>query len=192
MTIDIIDLEDPDYADLNAVQLAMVRAAQRKKDEAVAEAEEEKERLEQLLIANNFYRSSIMEYAEDRIDGETEEKVAVIRDDLLYQLAYEGLASEGDENGPYRYPENPNYNLSPSQRFLVVRNYYMEATPRRAPAGIFDGLARAAVPGRILHHALRSAGVLLLIGKKRSPRQTSGAAAICCLPHTGGASPKKL
>ena len=145
MTIDIIDLEDPDYADLNAVQLAMVRAAQRKKDEAVAEAEEEKERLEQLLIANNFYRSSIMEYAEDRIDGETEEKVAVIRDDLLYQLAYEGLASEGDENGPYRYPENPNYNLSPSQRFLVVRNYYMEATDdpdARLQAYSMDSLAR--------------------------------------------------
>ena len=145
MTIDIIDLEDPDYADLNAVQLAMVRAAQRKKDEAVAEAEEEKERLEQLLIANNFYRSSIMEYAEDRIDDETEEKVAVIRDDLLYQLAYEGLASEGDENGPYRYPENPNYNLSPSQRFLVVRNYYMEATDdpdARLQAYSMDSLAR--------------------------------------------------
>ena len=67
------------------------------------------------------------------------------KEDLLYQLAYEALGSEGDENGPYRYPENPNYNLSPSQRFLVVRNYYMQATDdpdARLQAYAMDTLAR--------------------------------------------------
>lgn len=128
MTIDIIDLTDPEYNDLSAVQLAMVRVAQTKKNEILAQAQEEKERLKNLLIANNFARSDVYDYAEDRIDEEVDEQVAVVKDDLLYQLAYEVLASEGNDLGPYRYPQNPNYNLTPSQRFLVVRNYYMTVT----------------------------------------------------------------
>ena len=69
-----------------------------------------------------------------------------MKDDLDYQLAYEALGSEGDENGPYRYPENPNYNLVPSQRFLVVRNYYMQSTDdpdARLAAYAADTLARS-------------------------------------------------
>ena len=42
MTIDIIDLTDPEYNDLSAVQLAMVRVAQTKKNEILAQAQEEK------------------------------------------------------------------------------------------------------------------------------------------------------
>ena len=68
MTIDIIDLTDPEYDDLSAVQLAMVRVAQTKKNEILAQAQEEKERLKNLLIANNFARSDVYDYAEDRID----------------------------------------------------------------------------------------------------------------------------
>ncbi len=125
MTIDIIDLTDPEYANLSAVQMAMVRAAQGKKNALVADAEKEKEDLYDLLVSNNFARSSVFEKAQARIDAQTEEKVAVVKDDLLYQLAFEGLSSDGNEQGPYRYPENPNYNLAPPQRFLVVRSYYM-------------------------------------------------------------------
>ena len=79
------------------------------------------------------------------ICAEAEAQIEVVKEDLLYQLAYEALGSEGDENGPYRYPENPNYNLSPSQRFLVVRNYYMQATDdpdARLQAYAMDTLAR--------------------------------------------------
>ena len=37
MTIDIVDLTSPDYANLSPVQLSMVRAAQAKKDKLVKE-----------------------------------------------------------------------------------------------------------------------------------------------------------
>ena len=146
MTIDIIDLTDPDYDDLSSVQLAMVRVAQGKKNEILAEAEEEKAQLKNTLIANNFARSSVYDFAEDRIDEEAAAAVEVVKDDLLYQLAYEALESEGNENGPYRYPENPNYNLMPSQRFLVVREYYMNVTDdpdARLQAYTVDTLARS-------------------------------------------------
>ena len=145
MTIDIIDLTDPDYADLNAVQLSMVRVAQGEKNEILARAQEEKTQLQNQLIANNFVRSSVFEYTQDRIDEEAEAEVDVVKEDLLYQLAYESLGSEGNEMGPYRYPENPNYNLTASQRFLVVRNYYMDVTDdpdARLQSYSMDTLAR--------------------------------------------------
>ena len=146
MTIDIIDLGDPQYSDLSPVQMAMVRAAQAKKNTVTARAASEKRELFFLLLGNDNLRSSVRAREEKTIDAQAEAEIEIIREDLLYQLAYEALGSEGNEAGPYRYPENPNYNLSYSQRFLVVRNYYMEVTSdaaARLEAYRIDTLARS-------------------------------------------------
>ena len=145
MTIDIIDLTDPQYADLSPVQLAMVRAAQAKKDSILAKAASECRELLYILLQNDNARSSVREQETARIEAQADADVTLVREDLLYQLAYEAIGSEGNENGPYRYPENPNYNLTYSQRFLVVRNYYMQATSdatARLEAYRMDTLAR--------------------------------------------------
>ena len=145
MTIDIVDLTDEKYADLNAVQMAMVRAAQVKKNEIVAEADEEKASIQRQLVANNFARSYVQVMANARINTAQYKAIEALKEDLDYQLAYESLGSEGHEQGPYRYPENPNYNLTPSQRFLVVREYYMSVTDdpdARLQAYTVDSLAR--------------------------------------------------
>lgn len=128
MTIDIIDLTAEPFQNLTAVQLAMVRAAQAQKDAIVLSAQSEKEKLFLTLLKHNVARHSALPEREKAIDAETERKVSVIREDLLYQLAYDAEIGDGNEMGEYRYPENPNFNLSPSQRFIVVRNYYMGLT----------------------------------------------------------------
>ncbi len=146
MTIDIIDLTDPQYADLSPVQLSMVRVAQGKKNDILAKADAERKELLYLLLRNENARSSVRAREEARIKAQADADVEVVKEDLLHQLAYESIGSEGNENGPYRYPENPNYNLSYSQRFLVVRNYYMEVTDdaaARLEAFRMDTLARA-------------------------------------------------
>lgn len=146
MTIDIVDLTDPEYSGLNAVQMAMVRTAQVKKNEILAKADEEKAEISQRLVANNFARSYVQVMANARITTAANAQIQALKEDLDYQLAYEALESEGNENGPYRYPENPNYNLMPSQRFLVVREYYMSVTDdpdARLQAYTVDTLARS-------------------------------------------------
>ncbi len=146
MTIDIIDLGDPQYADLSPVQLSMVRVAQGKKDAILAKANDAVRQLIYLLTANDIARSTVRERERARIEAQAEADVETVREDLLHQLAYESLGSEGNEFGPYRYPENPNYNLTYSQRFLIVRNYYMEITSdpdARLQAYAGDTLARA-------------------------------------------------
>ena len=112
MTIDIVDLTSPDYSDLSPVQLAMVRAAQSKKDKIVKEAEKNQNELKFFMIANNTARSTALRDAIGEIEKQKLADIETVKNDLDYQLAYEALGSEGDENGPYRYPQNPNYNLS--------------------------------------------------------------------------------
>lgn len=146
MIIDIVDLTDPEYSDLNAVQVAMVREAQQKKNKILARAEEGKTEYLSLLVAGDMARNSFYALTKARVDADAQAEIAAVKEDLDFQLAYEALGSEGDDNGPYRYPENPNYNLVPSQRFLVVRNYYMRLTDdpeARLAAFAADSLARS-------------------------------------------------
>ncbi len=146
MKIDIIDLTDPKYADLSPVQLSMVRAAQSKKDKIVEELNTAVNGMYELLLANWNGRSSAYERETSVLQSKADNDVDAVREDLLYQLAYESIGSEGNENGPYRYPENPNYSLAYSQRFLVVRKYYMDVTTNpqaRLEAYGMDTLARA-------------------------------------------------
>ena len=145
MKIDIVDLTNPKYSNLSPVQLAMVRAAQTKKDKIVKKALEDINELKYFMIANNVARSTALRDSIDAIQMQQLRDVETVKSDLDYQLAYEALGSEGDENGPYRYPQNPNYNLSYSERFLVVRQYYMDATSdpnARLAAYSADTLAR--------------------------------------------------
>ncbi len=146
MDIDIIDLTSPDYANLSRIQLAMVRAAQAKKNEILSDAEREKGEYFRMLLSNRMARSSMRTKKNEEIDAQAAEKIDVVRSDLIYQLAYEGIYSEGNEYGPYRYPENPNYNLAYPQRFIEVRNYYMGLpvdAETRLSAYSMDSLARS-------------------------------------------------
>lgn len=145
MEIDIVDLTSPEYSELNSVQLAMVRAAQSQKNKTVESADREKAALVRRLVDNGTVRSTLY-YAElERIGAERDAAVALIKSDLDYQLAYERLQSTGNDAGVYAYPSNPNYYLPYSERFLVVRNYYMQkesnAAARLAAFGA-DSLAR--------------------------------------------------
>lgn len=146
MVIDIIDLNDPKYADLTSLQMSMVRTAQAQKDEVLSKAEKKKTERLIALLDRNIARSSMREREAAEIDAAAESEIAVIREDLLYRLAYEELYADGNEQGAYRYPENPNYNLSYPQRFLAVRDYYMHVTTEpnaRLKAFSMDTLARS-------------------------------------------------
>ncbi len=146
MVIDIIDPDAPEYQNLTNLQLAMIRAAQTEKNAILARAEEKKQTIFLKLLKNNMARSTALKNRESEIDEEAERDVDVVREDLLHRLAYESLYGDENENGQYRYPENPNYNLDYPQRFLIVRDYYMHVTTNpqaRLEAYGMDALARA-------------------------------------------------
>lgn len=146
MVIDILDLDSEEFQNLTSVQLAMIRAAQAKKDKIIASADKKKQAFFKKLLTDNVARSSMREDYATQVDEDAEAEIAVVREDLLYQLAYEGAFSDGNEFGPYSYPENPNYSLAAPQRFLAVRDYYMrvEKDPEaRLRAYSMDTLAKS-------------------------------------------------
>lgn len=130
--IDIIDLTQEEYQNLNSVQLAMVRAAQAQKDQILAQAEQKKEKAFYTLLKHNVARNTAIPEQNAAIDLAAEKEIDVVREDLVYRLAYSSDLSGGNDYGPYDYPSNPDFNLSPSQRFIVVRNYYMALTSNPA------------------------------------------------------------
>lgn len=146
MVIDIVDLDEEQFQNLTSVQLSMVRAAQAKKDKILKSAEEKKEKFLRTLLSNRVARSTMIEDYGASADRDAETEIAVVKEDLLYQLAYEGAYSDGNEFGPYSYPENPNYKLASPQRFLIVRDYYMHITTdaeARLEAYAMDTLAKS-------------------------------------------------
>ncbi len=146
MVIDIVDLEEEEFQNLTSVQLSMIRSAQAQKDKLLSDAKEKKDKFLRTLLSNGVARSTLVEDYGAQLDAEAEVKIAVIKEDLLYQLAYEGAYSDGNEFGPYSYPENPNYKLAAPQRFLVVRDYYMHVTTNakaRLEAYAMDTLAKS-------------------------------------------------
>lgn len=124
MIVDIIDLTEDGYSNLSAVQLSLVYSAQREKNEVLADADEKKTKELNRLLSQGMARSTLLTDYNQKIDSQTNEKVEAIKEDLLYRLIY----SDEEKNGGYSYPENPNYELSLQQRFLVVRDYYMRLT----------------------------------------------------------------
>ena len=145
MQIDIIDLTEPCYSELSPVQLALVRAAQVKKNKLVSAAEERRRKFKNKLVSNHFSHSLVYKLQQSAFDEELEEEVDILREELLYELAYKTTGSEGNELGPYSYPDNPDYSLTSSQRFIVVRQYYMDLTSdpeARLKAYAGDSLAR--------------------------------------------------
>lgn len=144
MKIDIIDLTDPKYSGLKPKQLMAVREAQGKKNEILAKAKKTADELFYLLMDHHFERSSTYDNYVAQINAEAENDVENLRDDLILRLAYETPGLDGNEYGPYSYPENPDYSLSEAERFRVVCDYYMEIKEPKMRLQIFalDTLAQ--------------------------------------------------
>ena len=79
MIIDIVDLTDPEYSDLNAVQVAMVREAQQKKNKILARAEEEKTEYLSLLVAGDMARNSFYALTKARVDADAQAEIAAVK-----------------------------------------------------------------------------------------------------------------
>lgn len=72
MVIDIVDMSDEAYQNLSPVQLAMVRAAQAKKNDIESERDNEKQETFLLLLAQGVARSSMLQSRYEEIDKAAE------------------------------------------------------------------------------------------------------------------------
>lgn len=126
MQIDIIDLTQIEFKDLSKEQFSLVVEAQLKKNGILDELAAEKRKLYYRCLERNTVRSNVRTYEEARLDAAAEKEIGDLRDKLIQDiyLIAEGVETEGSTE-TYSYPDNPNYGLPMSQRYLVVRTYYL-------------------------------------------------------------------
>ena len=129
MLFDIIDIPEEEFAKLNVKQMKLLRAAQRNKDELVRKAQSEVEQFRLKILSAGMKRSSLLEDKKKEIDSEVNYRCAVLADDLIYNMSVCKTTTNGGSSGGGGSDSETgylvDYSLSYSERYVIVRNYYL-------------------------------------------------------------------
>ena len=127
MQFDIIELSEEELIALSTVQMRLLRSAQREKDELEEKLSLEKNEYFHALVSAGALNSSLYESKCDALDEEFENRVSVIRDDLIYNMSLNVPAADDDDDTPPGEEAGyiVDYSLSYLDRYHIVRNYYM-------------------------------------------------------------------
>ena len=124
MEIDIISYTDAQFAALTEEQLLQVKNAQLKKNRLAAALEKDLQREKQRLMDNGILFSSIWRCVQEKLQETYEQEEANIREGLLFYLRF---AAKPEGSALEEVPYTVDYSLSNTERFEIVRDYYMDA-----------------------------------------------------------------
>ncbi len=123
MEINIISYTDAQFAALTEEQLLQVKNAQLKKNRLEAAMEEELQKEKERLLNNGIFLSSIWYSVQERLQEIYDQEIANIREALLFYLRF---ATKPDGSQAEEAPYKVDYSLSDTDRFEIVRDYYMD------------------------------------------------------------------
>lgn len=121
MKIDIISYTDEQYAAMTQEQIKEVRDAQTEKDELKLKMLEDLQKERDKLVKKGIFNSNLYQLMKDKLENEFEDRVAFIRDCLIFFLRYSSHPNDSGLDAPYEV----NYAQSYTARLTVVREYYM-------------------------------------------------------------------
>lgn len=124
MTFDIIELNEGELEEFSAIQVQLLRTAQKKKNELRHKLESDLELFKKLILGNGTANSTLYEQKKGELEAEFEYQVAILKEQLIYSL---------DINEPYPDGEEDqemvgyivDYTLSYTDRYAIVREYYL-------------------------------------------------------------------
>ncbi len=122
MHVDTIDYKQEQYAELSDAQILEIRDAQRKKNDRVAKMYEELRKLRQKAVDNGTLYSRAYDLEKVEVQEDCDSDILRIKEDLIFYLQYASRHENTETNG---YPLD--YSLSVEERFVVVRDYYLDA-----------------------------------------------------------------
>ena len=132
MTFDIIDLTEEDILALSTVQMRLLRTAQKEKNELIYQLARDKQTFYNIVVSDGMLNSNLYEDKCDELDEEYERRLAVLKDDLIYNMSLNvPTADDDDPGGGSGDGDDPvagyivDYSLSYLDRYQIVRNYYM-------------------------------------------------------------------
>lgn len=127
MTFDIINISEEETANLETIQVKLLRTAQQKKNELYHKLEEELKVYKKLTMTNGVYHSSLYDDKAAELTAEYEYQVKILREQLVYNMSLKEPTQGGETGGSGS--DNTgylvDYELAYIERYVQVRDYYM-------------------------------------------------------------------
>ncbi len=124
MTFDIIELTDDELEQLTAIQMQLLRTAQKKKNELVRGMQKDLEMFRLLIMGNGFSYSDIYAHKQADLQAELDYQVEILKEQLLYSMSLnEPLPDIDSDQEKVGYIVD--YSLSYTDRYNIVRAYYL-------------------------------------------------------------------
>lgn len=124
MTFDIIEITEEELKNYSAVQMQLLRTAQKNKNKLRRNLEKEMEMFEQIVLTDDVYNSSLVAQKRAALEAEFDYEVEILVEQLLYSLELNSPTAGDDEN----YEDVGyivDYSLSYAERYNIVKNYYL-------------------------------------------------------------------
>lgn len=126
MKFDIIDITQSEINDMSEEKGRLFRAAQKKKDELYHKLQQDLAEAKRKVYANNTYDGPLLSHLETELKTEYEYRVAIVREQLEYDLKMLEIRNKTDSNGNVvEAPYKVDYSLSYIDRYAIVKAYYM-------------------------------------------------------------------
>lgn len=128
MPYNVINISDEEFANLSVAQKKLLRAAQQEKDELIYKADLEVKTAEDKIVAAGMKNSTLLGDKIEAIGKRTEYCCGIIADNLLFAMSIAGGGSWGNSGEDYGVEYLVDYSLSYSERYVIVRDYYLQFT----------------------------------------------------------------
>lgn len=124
MVFDIIEITEEELKTMSAVQMQLLRSAQKEKNDLLLKKDRDLALFKKLVYTDDMKESSLLEQKAAELEAEYERKVAAIIEQFQYAM---------EMTEPF-IPENPDadkvgyivdYTLPYTDRYVIVREYYL-------------------------------------------------------------------
>jgi len=120
---DIISVTEEELNKYTAVQMQLLRTAQKKKNELIHKKAQDKALFKRLFMTNGTINSTLYSDKCREIEAEYDYQLEIIIEQLNYSLSSNSLTDDGGITEETGYLVD--YTLSYTDRYKIVREYYM-------------------------------------------------------------------
>ena len=124
MEFDVIEVTEEQLKKFTAVQMQLLRTAQKNKNALKVKYAQELELFQKLVLTDGMKNSSLYEGKRAELAAEYEREVGIIVEQLNYSIEQNGLFNDGN-GGDQSVGYIVDYSLSYTERYIIVRDYYL-------------------------------------------------------------------
>lgn len=124
MKFDIIEVNEGELKKYSAVQMQLLRTAQKKKNELKHKMDNELAMFKKMILGNGMKNSTLYDNKKAELQTEFDYQVGILKEQLLYAIELnEPYPCQDDDQEMVGYIVD--YSLTFTERYQIVREYYM-------------------------------------------------------------------